>query len=249
VQLLFLVSSFMQFKDPHICSAKGLLLHWFLLSSFTWMFICTYNMVKVFVNIRDNLSLSQSSQKSFLKYACFAEGLSSCLVIGLVTVSIVKDDTIGYGGNSCYIQRADFILYFVVVPVAIAVVANIVMFVMVIVKVSGLPEMEVGSRTKDRNNMIIFVKLSTITGITWIFGFLHLVIGVSVSEFLYVIFNASQGVFIMTSFVVKQRVYRLLRGRLGYPLDSQTKSTTNHSKGHTSHLTTSPKQKTKSMQT
>ena len=48
----------------------------------------------------------------------------------------------------------------------------------------------------ERNDIIIFAKLSALTGFCWIFGFVYRWTDIQLFSYLFIIFNASQGLFI-----------------------------------------------------
>ncbi|KAH3755332.1 hypothetical protein DPMN_190023 [Dreissena polymorpha] len=113
---------------------------------------------------------------------------------------MLTENTLGYGGRPCYLTNPRSILFFVAIPLSVVMVVNLVMYISVIVKIMRLPEIGEG-KSRERNNLKIFVKLSTITGLTWIFGIVYVLTDVGLFGFLFILFNASQGVFIMFSFV------------------------------------------------
>ena len=53
------------------------------------------------------------------------------------------------------------------------------------------------------------MKMSTLTGVGWIFGFLGILTNVEVFEYLFIVANATQGLFLMVSFVCNRRVLML----------------------------------------
>lgn len=209
-----------------LCSALGVFLHFTLLSSFFWMFVCTYHMLTVFIKIRERSS-SGHPLKTFVRYFTVAALCSGLLVAGtIVAVRVSDSNSIGYGGSICYIQDSRMIIYFVAVPLGCVLVANVAMFVFVIVKVMRMPDMAASSN-HERNNIIIFVKLSTITGLTWVFGFLYQFTEIILFGYAYIIFNAGQGVFIMVSFICNRRVVDMLRNKTVLTKSSRyTESTT-----------------------
>jgi hypothetical protein len=70
------------------------------------------------------------------------------------------------------------------------------MFVYVIIKVKSIPPIP-RHLQNERNDLNVVVKLSAITGVTWIFGLLYTWTNVIVFSYLFIILNACQGVFIM----------------------------------------------------
>ena len=99
------------------------------------------------------------------------------------------------------------------IPVILVVLVNIGMFIRIILSLSRSREAHKHTQN-DRQDMLVFIKLSTITGITWIFGFIYQWSNVAVFSYLFMIFNACQGVFILFAFVFNRRVLNLFKGRL-----------------------------------
>ncbi|WAQ97231.1 hypothetical protein MAR_029921 [Mya arenaria] len=62
----------------------------------------------------------------------------------------------------------------------------------------------------ERSDLEIFVKLSPITGMTWIFGLINSFTQISFFSYLFIVLNASQGVFLFFAFICNRRVYSML---------------------------------------
>ncbi|KAH3748540.1 hypothetical protein DPMN_182986 [Dreissena polymorpha] len=100
---------------------------------------------------------------------------------------MLTENTLGYGGRPCYLTNPRSILFFVATPISVVMVVNVVMYMSVIVKIMSLPE--VGeNKSCERNNLKIFVKLSTITGLTWMFGIVYELNDVELFGYLFLIF-------------------------------------------------------------
>ena len=97
------------------------------------------------------------------------------------------------------------ILITFVSPVGILIVSNMIFLVVTIWRISRTPRPH-GTKSLDRNNALIYIKMSTLTGICWIFGFLRLWTEIEIFELLFVLINASQGLFLMLSFVCNKRI-------------------------------------------
>ena len=207
-QLLYLVGGVIQIPFKWLCEVIGFLLHFSLAASFFWMAVCTFHMMRVFVFV-SNPAQPDNNHIKFIKYATFVT-LSSIILVAInITVSMLDDSSIGYGGQPCYITRKNMILYTVAVPLGIVIVCNLFMFLYVIIKVSRLPDVKKNTK-HERRNIVIFAKLSTLTGLTWIFAYLYQWINTEVLMYLFIIANASQGVFIIFSFIMNRRVYNMI---------------------------------------
>ena len=62
--------------------------------------------------------------------------------------------------------------------------------------------------------MILYCKLASIMGLTWVFGFVASATHFEVIRYLFVIFNSLQGLFICLAFVCNRKVFRLLKQRV-----------------------------------
>lgn len=211
-QTMTLTNSLTEVQTSWLCSGIGTVLHFSLLSSFFWMFICTFHMARTFVLLRIN-SVTNENVKQFVRYLVTVESASLILVGGVFLYTYTVSDTpMAYGGSPCYVTDPRAILYFVAIPAAVVIFSNFVMFVIVIVKIVRIPDMTSKS-THERRNVVIFAKLSTITGLTWMFVFIHQFSELKLFAYLSIMFNAGQGVFIMFAFVVNRRVLDMIRRR------------------------------------
>ena len=208
-QLFYLMGGVIEIPFQWLCETIGVLLHYTLACSFLWMGVCTFHMMKVFAFITKR-SIAENIRSTFIRYALFVAISSAVLVSINVIVSMMsKEPSSGYGGQPCYITSRYMILYTVAIPLGIVILCNLVMFVYVIIKVSTLPDVKKNTK-HERRNVIIFAKLSTLTGLTWVFAYIYQWTGIEAFAYLFIIANASQGLFIMISFVANKRVYDLL---------------------------------------
>ena len=116
-----------------------------------------------------------------------------------------KSKGIGYAGEFSYITDPRMVGLVFAIPIALVLFVNLALFIVVVVKVSRLPTVK-SEVKRQRNTLAIYAKLSTITGATWIFGFLHSFTQVVALEYIHTILNATQGVFLFVSFVCNKRV-------------------------------------------
>jgi len=100
-----------------------------------------------------------------------------------------------------------------VLPIGIIFITNCVFFFCVIVNLSKSRNIQKNVKT-ERNELTILVKQSTITGLTWIFGLVYSLSGEKAFSYLFIIFNASQGVFLFLAFIANRRVVDMLLTRL-----------------------------------
>ncbi|KAL3864223.1 hypothetical protein ACJMK2_005927 [Sinanodonta woodiana] len=209
--LVFVMSS--NFTD-WLCKAIGILLHFLWLSTIFWLNICTFHMLKTFIWLRKPEAHRKTSSKLILIY-CITVITASVLfvainIIGSLVISNMTQ--IGYGLGTCYISSGTMILYTFALPVGFVVISNLIMFLVVAYHIRSIPVVEKNVK-HERNNFIVLIKLSSLTGITWIVGFLHEWTDVSFLSYVFIILNASLGLIIMVSFTFNRRVFNLIRSK------------------------------------
>ncbi|KAL3864649.1 hypothetical protein ACJMK2_006313 [Sinanodonta woodiana] len=210
-QAMYLVFVFTPNPTGSICKAIGVLLHFFWLCAVFWMNMCTFHMLKVFIRLKKP-NLKSSSSMTVVIYTMIVIALSAIFVLTNIIKALVDSNMteMGYGPDICYISSGSMVGFTFALPVGFVVVTNLVMFTLVIFKFRSLPNVEMNVK-HDRNYTVIIAKLSSLTGITWIFGFLYVWTEEIVLSYFFIILNASLGIFIMASFVVNKRVIEFLR--------------------------------------
>ncbi|XP_060607953.1 adhesion G-protein coupled receptor D1-like [Ruditapes philippinarum] len=208
-QVLYLISGFGSLKtDSTECFVLGMALHFFWLISLFWMNICTFQAFRVFSDVK--LLSHLSGNKRFVGYHIFALVISSVFVALNITLSTLLSGLSGYGGNNCYISSQEMINFTFVLPTGFVILTNFVMFLYVIITIKTTHSVKRHIQN-ERSDLNVFLKLSTITGVTWIFGLLYTFTNVRVFSYLFIVLNACQGVFIMFAFVTNSRVFNLMK--------------------------------------
>ncbi|XP_060583357.1 uncharacterized protein LOC132739620 [Ruditapes philippinarum] len=226
-QLVSFVRTVANINISWLCTLIGAFTHFSFILSFAWMFVCTFHMFKVFVYIR-NRSVDRNEFRKFISYCLFTSSVAVSLVVITIVISVVRSDgeDTGYGGIICYIKDSTLILCLVALPIALVILMNIAMFCVVVYKIQKHP-MLASSNPKERQNITVFAKLSTITGMTWIFGFIYTFTQIETFAFIFIILNAGQGLFIMLSFVCNGRVLDMVcKRKLRRSTTRQTTGTT-----------------------
>ena len=193
------------------CKVLGLVTHFSLLCSLFWMNICTFHMFRVLTRVR--ATRNETSMTRFMFYITYTVVMALVFVAVNITVSLERHGTFGYGRNNCYLETQEMINFTVVLPVGIIVILNFVFFLCVIVSLSESTRIQKNVRN-ERNELTILLKLSTINGLTWVFGLVYTFKGEVAFSYLFIIFNASQGVFLFFAFIANRRVVDMLCTRL-----------------------------------
>ena len=209
------------------CSMIGMVCHFMWLSVMFSMNMCCIRMFLIFkrhAKISARFKLKQTVIN--ITYVICASTLF--VVVNMVVSVVTSHGTdIGYGGQVCYFSSNVMQTLTFVVPSAVTLIVNIVLFAYVVYRIR-----KVGVSTarvnKERNYLSVYIRLSTLTGLTWIFGFLQIFLNTEALEYLFIIFNAGQGVFIMIAFMFNKRTMSLLCAKAEISSSSSGRLDTTH---------------------
>ncbi|XP_052271654.1 adhesion G protein-coupled receptor L1-like [Dreissena polymorpha] len=193
------------------CALIGALRHFFWLLVIFPMNVCCWHMFRPLTNMPAK-SFKQSYVLKTCVYTVYAV-VGSLLFEAIniiVTVVYTENADVGYGDGSCYISMRVMVGYTFALPVFLIILANHVMFCIVVFKMKRNSTVQNSAESK-RNYLKIFAKLSTLTGLSWIFGFIYTYTEIPVFVYLFIILSNGQGVFIFISFVGSKRVLNLYK--------------------------------------
>ena len=218
------------------CSIIGASCHFLWLCVIFSMNSCSIQMFSIF---KHNIKLSsQFSWKTTSRIILYIIG-SSCVFVCLNIVdSFVQSDgkESGYGGTLCFISTPVLHTITLILPLAVTVTINICLFVYV---VSMIRKSTVSKKVLNhkRNYFAIYARLSTLTGLTWMVGYLYIFIEHEIIEYVFIILNASQGVFIMAGFILNERMCTQCKMQTKLKSDKTTISSTKTSEIVLAHQT------------
>ena len=131
--------------------------------------------------------------------------------------------------SQCWLSGKLGLICLFAVPLAVIIATNLVLFTRTLVAIKK--SMDVAQKAKekkdDQQKFVIYVKLSSVMGFTWLFGFLANLTVLTVFWYVFIVLNTLQGVFIAMSFVFTRRVmHRYLALITGNEFESSTGSHT-----------------------
>ena len=212
-QILFMVGfNKAESTSIPVCATLGVLIHYSWLLFLVWMNTCTIHMFRVFWK-NPATTASFNPLKTTLVYMTYCCIVAAIPVVVNIIISSTKDQGIGYGGSLCYLSASDYFLYIISVPLCLVVVGNIGLYIAVIIQIEKTRS-KVKHRSEQKSLISVYLKLSSLTGVTWIFGIVYMFIGVEWAEYLFVLFNGTQGIFVFTSFAMNKRIFELYKGLL-----------------------------------
>ena len=214
-QLLFLVGT-PRTEIPEVCVSLAVIMHFAFLAAFFWMNVMAFDIWRTFTP--DSFQ-SPSDERAirFTWYSVYAWFIP-LLVVGIGLLLHFSDPMLpldgkyrpNYGDGLCWITRRMPLLYLFAIPVGILILCNIILYILTIKNLCILSE---NAKMVDSNNkwrFVLYIKLSFIMGLTWVFGFLAAITDMTVLWYVFIIFNSLQGAFICVAFVCTKKVYRLI---------------------------------------
>ncbi|CAH1780900.1 unnamed protein product [Owenia fusiformis] len=205
--LLFLIGpNCIHIKE--LCITLGVLIHWSYLAVFTWTVIIARDMFYIFSP--SSFAKSTDTNVSVLKrYTLLAWGVPAVIVaisLGLDFSNIDPAFKPMYGRGICWISQRYPLLIFFTIPIAISILVNIGFFIPTAISLWKSMKQRVLSTNKTSEYPFgIYAKLFCLMGFTWIFAFIapyNIALW-----YIFIVLNASQGVFIFLAFVLRKQVW------------------------------------------
>ncbi|XP_074663101.1 adhesion G-protein coupled receptor G6-like isoform X2 [Tubulanus polymorphus] len=209
VDIVFLFESSVKI-DMTLCKIAAVLLHYFLLSSFTWMLIEAFYMYLALIKV-----FQPYFNRILLKFSLVGWGLPLIIVIITMAVSFQSYGLQGASGqNICWLKEKAFYGAFLA-PVCLILLINSATFVMVIkqihqmtkrraMHVTNQEKMSISSQIKGAIGVLLLL------GLTWIFGLLSIKeTATSIFSYIFVLLNALQGLFIFVFYCVLKKEVRV----------------------------------------
>ncbi|XP_019740465.1 adhesion G-protein coupled receptor G6, partial [Hippocampus comes] len=183
------------------CLAAAALLHYFLLTSFTWMGLESVHMYIALVKV-----FNTYVRRYILKFCLLGWGLPAALVVSVLAVDQRSYGRQEYGGGRfgegssqfCWIRSAAVFYAACVAYFCLVFLLNAAMFVVVMLQICGRNGKR-GNRTLRQEvvrNLRSGVSLTFLLGMTWAFAFFAWGPVSLVFVYLFAIFNSLQGLFI-----------------------------------------------------
>lgn len=193
------------------CKIIGILIHYFWLATFGCLSICSFHMYRVF---KSKTGMNLSERSKLIIYVLYSYG-TPVIIVGLnivITASSTDDSSIGYGGHVCFLNQPIAFIVTFITPISLVCCSNIVFFIITSFKIATRPKLKTDIKMQSNQiHFTVYVKLFTITGISWIFQIIDAFIPMSAFSKIVSLLNALQGVFIFISYICNKRVLGLYR--------------------------------------
>lgn len=224
-ELLFLIG--VEEKYSHwLCFCMSVSLHYLFLCSFAWMNVLAYDL---FMTFHATVHEVRDKKKHFPRYAVYAYGVPAAIVLTTCVASYVEVIPIAaeYANRkTCWITNSTASIFFFGIPILLVLISNAFFYIRTVWKIhrtlklmkelTSLDVQVVVPNTR-RKDLSIYIRMSTVMGFTWLFGFTGAMFYSSspgawhVFNILFIIFNALQGTMIFFAFICNRRILEQYR--------------------------------------
>ena len=216
--LLFVVG-IGQTGDHTVCMAIAMVMHYCFLASFFWMNVLAFELWRTFT--RTELQNNEKGTKKFLYYALYS-WVSPALIVAIGVAGDLfcsrSQFVPGYGKGVCWLTNGFGLILFFALPLGFLLMLNLLFYCLVIKSLANTFKSTSLVRQNNAGKkqlFLIYVKLTIIMGITWIFGFAATFADVQVLWYIFVVLNTLQGLFICLTFMCTKNVFKLFREMCG----------------------------------
>jgi len=223
------------FPNVNLCTSVAVILHFFFLGQFSWMSVMSFEMARTF-----NQALKLRTQESnrfkrnlFITYFLIGWGLPLLVTVISITVNFTTNSLVLYGvlsdgtQGSCWINHLESAVVAFVIPVCLSLIFNFTIFIVVSVYLF------MASRAQDKvkkHHHISYLRVNlaifTVSGLTWVFGFIAILAGTSWAWYIFIILNSSLGFVIFIAFLFTKKVLNLYLSLLHMRVPESTLSST-----------------------
>ncbi|CAB3977615.1 G- coupled receptor Mth2-like [Paramuricea clavata] len=212
-QSVWLVRSYVQ-ENATSCTAIGILEHYFILVSFVAMSVISHHSCVVFSKSLISARRSEGENcDTFIKYTAVVWTLPAAFVAVCIALDKTEVFPINYA-TLCFLTTEHSKIYLFILPIGLSLLFNLSIYIRTAIFLVKQQESTGELHQNRKQNLKICIKLSTLTGFPWIFGFLHAGLGNIVAfEYLFVIFVCLQGLYIAVAFLWNTRVHKLYKNR------------------------------------
>ncbi|ESP05107.1 hypothetical protein LOTGIDRAFT_75362, partial [Lottia gigantea] len=197
-----------------ICRYFAAVTHYSWLTVFMWMAVIAVNMLRTFHPKTMHGGSEWLGGNAFIRLSsiCLISPAVLCIILTILDQFPGGHLHVNYGQASClWMSNIDGYIYMFFVPVGTVLLISSVCFCMTlyyIEKTMAATDMITG-RKRDRERCVMYIKLSSVMGFSWIFGFVASFSNVEALWYVYIILNGLQGVFIFFSFGMTSRTRKM----------------------------------------
>ena len=202
-------------KAKVLCTPAAILTHYIFLTQFSWMSLMSTEIAR---NMYRAFKMKTRESKAYkFKLLVTYTLVGWCAPLFIVTLTVIvnftTNDLVLYGvmedgkQGPCWINQPESVYVSLVTPMAISLIYNAIIFI--VVTTFLCVSSRSNSKFREERNLS-YLRLNfavfSISGITWMFGFLALLPQLEWAWIPYIILNSTQGFIIFVAFLCTKRV-------------------------------------------
>lgn len=232
---LVIALEFVSANKGLLCLISALTMHFSFLAAFTWMFIMSVDVWIVLYAANKKFRVADGKRNGrFAVYSAFAWLAPATITafvaaLQLSTVKVLPElrPNLQY---SCWFRNPQSLVALFILPAGTTIAANYVSFVgavqLIATSSDGFQSTNSSGVSRTRNNLKIYMRLSLMMGLAWVFGLAGAVTDSDIVWTLYSVLNSLQGAFIFFAFDCNWSTVRTLTVFRKLPSVSETQTTT-----------------------
>ena len=218
-------------EEKYLCMVAAILIHYFYLCCFSWMNLCMIHIMFILSRMKKYPNNSHNSGTTCSRLAplvVIGYLLPACIVIPCALCEFVLDSSfkVGYTKHGiCFPSNFPENVYVFVAPVCLSLLINILcLFRVIFIINTAVPEGF--DKTKFRRYVPVYLKLTIVSGLSWLFGIVGEATGSAVLRYCFILFAGLQGLMLCISFVFTGSVWTDVKSRVLCCTEQEAMSTT-----------------------
>ena len=211
-------------EEEALCHTAAILLHWLVLSEFTWMTVMSYELARTLIRASHlrQTETAEVKRKIFLIYLLIGWGIPTAIT-GVTVILNYTTDYIQYGEDGfCWIGDSNSLYIVLLAPVALSLLLNGVAFFittyLLIMAQRGEAKLQ---KQQSTSYLRIHASVFSVTGLTWIFGIVAILARNDWAWYVFIVLTSTQGFSICAAFLFTRKVFSLYKERFWSKVSSR----------------------------
>ena len=196
-------------EKEELCQTKAIILHWLVLCEFSWMMIMSYELTRTLIRATQlkPVQAKKAQRHILLVYMLIGWG-TPAVVTGVCVIVNYTTDYVRYGREGfCWIEHTDSLYIVFMTPIAMSIIFNGISFSVTSYLLFRAWRNKAKLHKKSSTSYLrIYLSVFSVTGLTWIFGFVAILSRGDWAWYLFIIFTSTQGFTICVAFLFTQKV-------------------------------------------
>ena len=201
-------------EREELCQTTAIFLHWLVLCQFSWMAIMSYELARTLIRATHLKPVQDKNTKRhiLLVYMLIGWGLPT-VITGVSVIVNYFTDYIQYGVDGfCWIGHADSLYIVFIAPVVLSIILNSICFSVSVYLLFRASKNEAKLKKENSTSYFrIYLSVFSITGLTWVFGFVAILLRDDWAWYLFIILTSTQGFAICIAFLFTRKVFSMYK--------------------------------------